>query len=81
MRSFNEIVTDEETGKPKIKGTSVTIDLVIDKLAEGATLEEIAETLKITRDQIKAVLQYTLHARQRRAIYLYAHSSDSRHYS
>lgn len=79
MTAFNEIVTDEKTGKPVIKGTSVTTDLVIDKLAEGATIDEIAETLRITKDQIKAVLKYTLHVRQTRVAYVYACNTDSRH--
>lgn len=78
---FNEIVTDEETGKPTIKGTSVTTDLVIDKLSEGATIEEIAKTLRITRDQIKAVLNYTLRVREMRALYVYAYSANSGYHS
>ncbi|HCA67636.1 MAG: hypothetical protein A2249_01545 [Candidatus Jacksonbacteria bacterium RIFOXYA2_FULL_44_7] len=81
MQSLNEIITDEQTGKPTIKGTYVTTDIVIDKLADGATIEEIAQTLRITKDQIKAVLKYTLQVRQARAIYLYANNTDSRYNS
>lgn len=46
-------------GKPVIKGTRISVELILDKLASGETIEQILEAHPhITRPQIKACLAY-----------------------
>ena len=45
-------------GKPVIKGTRITVDLILKLLAEGVKPEEIAEDYKISIEDIKAALLY-----------------------
>ena len=46
-------------GKPCIKGTRISVELVIEMLADGATYEEIlVDYDHITRDDILACLAY-----------------------
>jgi uncharacterized protein (DUF433 family) len=45
-------------GKPVIKGTRISIDLVMDQLAAGASYEEVQQTYKLTRQNILDVLGY-----------------------
>ncbi|HAA90549.1 MAG TPA: hypothetical protein DCE07_08305 [Peptococcaceae bacterium] len=54
------IVVDPEIkgGKPVIKGTRVPVDLLLGKLAGGATYEEVMEEYELTRDQIYAALRF-----------------------
>lgn len=47
------------TGKPVIKGTRITVELVLEKLAAGETIEEILTSYPhLNRDQILACLEY-----------------------
>ena len=47
------------TGKPVIKGTRLTVDHVIELLAEGWTADRIAEEYPgITREDVAACLAY-----------------------
>ena len=46
-------------GKPVIKGTRITVELILKKLAEGATREKLIETYPhLTKQDINAVLDY-----------------------
>lgn len=46
-------------GKPVIKGTRLTVELIVEKIAYGATFEEIKRDYPfITQDDIKASLLY-----------------------
>ena len=46
-------------GKPTIKGTRISVELVIDLLANGAAYEEIIQSYPhLTRDDILACLHY-----------------------
>lgn len=46
-------------GKPVIKGTRLTVELIVEKIAYGATFEEIRRDYPfITQDDIKASLLY-----------------------
>ncbi len=46
-------------GRPVIKGTRITVELIIRKLGEGATMESILDGYpKLTRDDIQAALTY-----------------------
>ena len=46
-------------GKPKIRGTRISAELVLSRLGEGWTIEQLIEAYPhITRDQIEACLTY-----------------------
>jgi uncharacterized protein (DUF433 family) len=48
--------------KPIIKGTRITIDAIIRRLAEGMTITEILEDYpKLTREDVQAALEYCVH--------------------
>jgi uncharacterized protein (DUF433 family) len=50
-------------GKPVIRGTRVTVELVLRKLSEGATEAELLDAYpSITREDIQAALQYAADA-------------------
>ncbi|RLG49652.1 MAG: DUF433 domain-containing protein [Thermoproteota archaeon] len=55
------IVIDPEImgGKPVIKGTRITVELILRLLAEGLTVEEILEDYPhLTEEDIRAALLY-----------------------
>jgi len=45
-------------GKPVVKGTRVSIDIVMNQLAAGASYEEIEREYGVSREGILAVLGY-----------------------
>jgi len=46
-------------GKPVIRGTRITVDLILRKLAEGATEEDLLDAYpRLKRDDIKAAIDY-----------------------
>jgi len=46
-------------GKPVIKGTRITVDLVLEKLAAGESIDDILSSYPhLTREQILACLDY-----------------------
>ena len=46
-------------GKPVIRGTRITVELILRKLAAGQTIEQILEDYPhITREGIKAALEF-----------------------
>ena len=59
---FRFIVFDPEVcgGKPVIKGTRVTVEVVLESLANGWSVEEVAEEFKIPREAVLEVLKYAL---------------------
>jgi uncharacterized protein (DUF433 family) len=59
MENLIEINPTIMTGKPVIKGTRITVELVLEKLAAGETIEEILTSYPhLNRDQILACLEY-----------------------
>lgn len=46
-------------GKPVIRGTRITVELILRKLSEGATSEELLEGYpRLSREDIQAALAY-----------------------
>jgi len=46
-------------GKPVIRGTRITVELILRKLAEGATEADLLDAYpKLTRDDIRAAIGY-----------------------
>ena len=57
--SRNEINSDVMMGKPVIRGTRVPVELIIRKLSEGASEDDLLDAYpRITRDDIKAALRF-----------------------
>lgn len=57
----NRIVVNPEimVGKPVIKGTRITVELILRLLAQGMAEEEILENYPhLKKDDIRAVLEY-----------------------
>lgn len=62
MEYTKRIVSDPDImlGKPVIKGTRITVELILRKMAEGMTIEELLETYPhITKDDILATVSYS----------------------
>jgi uncharacterized protein (DUF433 family) len=57
------IVVDPDIrfGKPIIKGTRVTVELVLSKLSAGMMAEDIIQEYAITLDDVQAALAYAAH--------------------
>jgi uncharacterized protein (DUF433 family) len=55
------IVSDPEImmGKPTIKGTRITVELVLEKLGHGMTMDEMLQAYPhLTKEQVLAALQF-----------------------
>ena len=57
---MGEIVIDPEVrhGKPVIKGTRVSVDVILGSLAGGMSVDEVTEEYGITRDDVLAAIEY-----------------------
>jgi uncharacterized protein (DUF433 family) len=56
-----EINPDVMMGKPVIAGTRITVELILEKLAAGETVEQILDAHpRLTRDAISAALLYAV---------------------
>ena len=54
-----EIDSKVMLGKPIIRGTRITVELIIEKLASGEAIEQVlADYPKLTRDDVLAALAY-----------------------
>jgi len=54
-----EVKPDVMLGKPVIKGTRIPVELIVRKLGEGATIEELLDGYaNLTREDIQAALIY-----------------------
>jgi uncharacterized protein (DUF433 family) len=46
-------------GKPVVAGTRITVDLILEKMASGETIEQILEAHpRLTRENVFAALEY-----------------------
>jgi uncharacterized protein (DUF433 family) len=46
-------------GKPVIKGTRITVELILRKLSEGATEKDLLDAYpRLAREDIRAAIQY-----------------------
>lgn len=55
------IISDPEImiGKPVVRGTRITVELILDKLAAGETVEQLLEAHpRLTREGVQAALAY-----------------------
>lgn len=59
MENLIEINPKIMVGKPVIKGTRITVELILEKLASGESIDDIlASYPHINREQILACLEY-----------------------
>lgn len=62
MHWQDRIVTDPSIllGKPTIKGSRIAVELVLDRLADGWTVDALIEAYpRLTRDDVQAALAYS----------------------
>lgn len=58
-KDYLESNADVMLGKPVIKGTRITVELILKKLSEGASVDDIITAYpNLTHNSIKAVLAY-----------------------
>jgi len=61
MNYLEHIIADPNImlGKPIIKGTRITVELILKKLSEGYSLDEVvADYPQLTREDIFATMEY-----------------------
>lgn len=61
MNWRNNIISDEKIrfGKPTIKGTRLSVEFIIERLADGWTQEQLLENYpRLTREDLQAVFAY-----------------------
>lgn len=66
------IVSDPKVmmGKPIIAGTRITVELILEKLAAGETIEQILEAHpRLTRKAIQAALKFAAEALRADVVY------------
>ncbi len=70
---------DVMQGKPVIRGTRITVDLVLRKLSEGATEAELLDAYPhLTTDDVRAALAYAADAVSHEDIVLTASPGTAR---
>lgn len=58
-------------GKPVIKGTRITVELILERLQAGETLEQITHSLKnIDIDDVHAAVEYAIESVRREKVYI-----------
>lgn len=61
MNWRERIVADPEilVGKPAIKGTRISIELILERLADGWTVDQVLEAYpRLTREDVQAALAF-----------------------
>lgn len=57
-------------GKPVIKGTRITVDLILRQLAQGITIKEILENYPhLKKQDIQAAIAYAAHLVEEQLLY------------
>jgi len=72
------IVSDPEVmmGKPVVTGTRITVELILEKLAAGETIEQILDAHpRLTREAIQAALAFAAEALRADVVYPVAQSA------
>ncbi|MBM3132490.1 MAG: DUF433 domain-containing protein [Chloroflexi bacterium] len=66
------IVSDPDVmmGKPVIAGTRITVELILEKLAKGESIEQILEAHpRLTREAVQAALAFAAEALRADVVY------------
>ncbi|HEX6622829.1 MAG TPA: DUF433 domain-containing protein [Pyrinomonadaceae bacterium] len=57
-------------GKPVVAGTRITVELILEKMAAGETIEQILDAHpRLTRQAVLAALEFAAHALKADVIY------------
>lgn len=67
-----QIISDPKImmGKPVIKGTRITVELVLEKLSQGETIDDLIKSYpNITKEQVYTVLAFASKALKAETIY------------
>jgi uncharacterized protein (DUF433 family) len=60
--SYIEVDPKKMMGKPVIKGTRITVELIIEKLGAGETIESMLLSYpSLTKESVLAALQFAAH--------------------
>ena len=63
-------------GKPVIRGTRITVELILEKLAAGETIDQLLEEHpRLTREGIQAALAFAARSLKADVVYPLEHSS------
>ncbi len=63
-------------GKPVVAGTRITVELILEKLSSGNTIEEVIETHpRLTREGVLAALNFAARALRADVVYPVAEQS------
>ncbi len=63
-------------GKPVVAGTRITVELILDKLSTGDTIEEVVEAHpRLTREGVLAALSFAAQALRADVVYPVAEQS------
>lgn len=66
IRSYPSVMM----GKPVIAGTRITVELILEKLAAGETVEQILDAhSRLTREAIQAALAFAVEASRADVVY------------
>jgi uncharacterized protein (DUF433 family) len=64
------------TGKPVVAGTRITVELILEKLAAGETIEQVIEAHpRLTKDSVYAALDFAAQALHADVVYPLAESA------
>ena len=55
-----EVVPGRRGGRPTVKGTRVSVDDILEALANGWSVDEVAENYKIPVEAVREALKYAL---------------------
>ena len=73
MRNYREMVVSDPgvmMGKPVIAGTRITVELILEKLAAGETVEQILDAHpRLNEDAVRAALAFAAGALRADVIY------------
>jgi len=69
-----KVIIDPEIrhGKPIIKGTRVSVDIILGSLAGGMVIKEIAEEYGIETEDVQAAIEYAMKIVSQEEIGVYA---------
>ena len=73
MNINNDLVQSDPSilmGKPVVAGTRITVELILEKLSEGETIEQILEAHpRLTREGVLAALKFAAQALRADVVY------------
>jgi uncharacterized protein (DUF433 family) len=56
-------------GKPALAGTRISVELILEKLGAGDTVEELMSDYRLTREQVLAAVRFAAGSLRQDAVY------------